>query len=192
MKITLDIAGFYYDTDVDVPEGSTIKDVMTAAKNLGVLPCGAKLDFSDEPFPTINGTARAGNQVDRITITHSNDSAKSRQKSVPRRVYPDGIYSFVDDATIDEVTGKFRSLDPNKHFVHAWQYYLYDTEFRDLARARAGNVYRAIVGYDSPDQQLEEGYTIVWRLVTIMVGPNVHDAALVPSSKMTMTVPAVP
>ena len=174
-KVTLDIAGFYYSIDVEVPESSTVKDVLDAAKGVPNL-LGAILDYGSE------GSLDTAFTVDRITITHTNGSARSRQTGASDpRTYEDGIYSFSDDGEFHSPSHRFRAKDPNKNFVHAWQYYVYDENFQDLSRKNGGNLPRKIVGYSDAGPEkgyvLKDGYTVVWRLVTIMVGPNVSTPA---------------
>lgn len=198
IKVNLDIAGFYFNCEVEVPEDATVKDVMNAAVILtaaGPTASQGKLLYDTD----------AAGDVDRITVIHSSTSAVSRQKSIfagaaaseyAPRTYPAGIYSFSDDAVLVEVNGvkQFRSVDSNRMFVHAWQYYVYDAHFVDQARRRpypptgGGNpaIDRQIVpfGVGGPGKgySLTHGSTVVWRLVTIMTGPNVSDEALIPTT----------
>lgn len=171
IKVKLDIAGMFYDIDVFVPEeGATVEDVMEAAHGRPNKK-GAIMMYKPE---VINGEKN----VDIITVHHTDTSAVSRQ--VPRnggepRRYGAGVYTFADDGAIDSATGRFTSLDQQKNYVHAWQYYVYTPVFVDEARAREGSEPRKIVGFDVKDDKgykLVEGSTVVWRLVTIFVGPT--------------------
>jgi hypothetical protein len=176
MKIKLDVAGMYFGIEVDVPTNATIKDVMDAAviKTAGAKGSNPTFEYSSEALTTGN----LG--VNSITITHRGKSAKSRQTvgATPSgRTYPNGIYHFSDDGFMEPAAGKpLKPIDPNKAFVGAWQYYVYDTTGRDLARA-AGAPIRRIVPFDTPSPNgyvLSDGYTVVWRLVTIFVR-STHD-----------------
>jgi hypothetical protein len=168
IKVKLDIAGMYYDIEVLVPIGATVEDVMKAAHGRPN-DKGAVLYYKTE---SSSGEAN----VDIITIHHNSNSAVSRQ--IPKdgeetRRYAEGVYTFADDGAIEG--GRFVSLDKQKNFVHAWQYYVYNADFVDQSRKNGGSVPRKIVGFgvtENKGYELEEGSTIVWRLVTIFVGPT--------------------
>jgi hypothetical protein len=172
VKVFLDIAGLYYSTEVNVPEGATVKDVLDAARGKPN-HLGAILDYAQEENAA---SVDARFTVDSITIYHNENSAVSRQDSVNPRKYPRGVYQFKDDGTF--ASGLLASTDPNKNFVHAWQYYVYDKNFVDQSRKNGGgygSVERMIVGYSvktNKGYELTEGSTVVWRLVTILVGPT--------------------
>ena len=190
MPITLDIAGLFFSETVDYLEGDTIRDVVNRvqAKTAASGYAGPRLEVTEEAY------SGGGFTVNSITVTHKNNSAVSRQilkdssgqvivggDGQPlRRQYENGIYHFSDDAVslnTNDLTSPLLAADPNKPVVFAWQYYVYDTEFRDVARARAGNVAREIVPYsaEKTKSEIADGYTIVWRLVGIFVRPTHAD-----------------
>ncbi|MEL6621989.1 MAG: hypothetical protein AAFQ11_03850, partial [Pseudomonadota bacterium] len=63
--------------------------------------------------------------------------------------------------------------DPNKATVTAWQYYIYDRTFVDKNRANAGPR-RSVRAFTESkiDYPLENGDTVVWRLITLILKPN--------------------
>ncbi|MEM6387230.1 MAG: hypothetical protein AAF718_13450 [Pseudomonadota bacterium] len=183
-KVNLDIAGFYYRFfEVEVDDGSPVKALMDAVNNV-IVPVGnggsvgAKLTFDTEDL---------GKKVfiDSISITHAGGSAKSGQKddagSYSTRAYPDGIYANADEAGIikeDLPTKPFVALDRNKTGLMAWQYYVYDTNFVDLNRKFGP---RKVVPFTEiferndegqPPRGLQNGDTVVWRLVQIRTRPD--------------------
>lgn len=195
MGITVDVAGMYFSETVDYVQDDTIRDVLLRVQQKTNAPehLGAKFsftgeDFSIPPFKTIQS----------VTVIHNDESAISRQIVLDenlepkrdaigefvRRQYPKGIYHFSDDNFLSTGKGKdtdpLNPLDPNKAFVSAWQYYIYDKNGTDLARKPRKNTdlpeeYRAIIPYDAKGKIiLEDGYKIVLRLVTIFVRPT-HD-----------------
>jgi hypothetical protein len=171
-QVTLDIAGMYFSESVTVPEGATIKDLMDAVVTKTNPPLGnnkASFNYRSEKFDDDS------KQINTITITHRGGSAKSRQTKGGQgtgRTYPNGIYSYTDDAVKELLPNKpLRAANPNQNAILAWQYYVYDAEGRDLARAAGAS--RKIVPFDAPPSDggysLGEGYTVVWRLITICV-----------------------
>ncbi len=179
MKINLDIAGMYYSRHaITVPVGSTVKDVMLEAVRLDTTSPNRRLSFTGETSP--NGQE----YLSSIEIAHL-VPAESRQLS--GRLYPVGRYvgrdtpvSFVQSS----VTGSSPVIsadDGSLRSVLAWQYYVYDKNFVDKNR-RAGkssakdkaSMGRSIIPYNTADEQnaLEEGDTIVWRLVVIFIKPT--------------------
>ena len=185
IKVTLDIAGmFFRQPDVEVPRTASVKDVMdavVAATANGSTAGTPTFSYTSEPYLS----APPGRTVNTITVVHRNNSAKSRQNGGGTgRIYRDGIYSFSDDSVfIQETPTKPQRLspaDPNKTFVLAWQYYVYDKHGVDQAR-KPNALARSIVPFDKqPDAttgyQLSDGDLIVWRLVAIFLRPT-HDSA---------------
>ncbi|MEL7544945.1 MAG: hypothetical protein AAGJ70_14370 [Pseudomonadota bacterium] len=161
VEVTLDIAGMYFRRKVMVAETATVEDVMIAARDANTAN-DAEFSFDSE---VIDGKTF----LDGITVKHRNGSAKSGQDN--RRVYPDGTYQYYDDSvTIDPVSGLFKPKDPNKLFVLAWQYYVYDKDGIDLSRFRSKP--RKVVPFTTSDTDFEfkrefAPYTVVWRLIAI-------------------------
>ncbi len=160
MKVTIDIAGFFFEREVEISEGATVREVMEKA----VSENGAndsKLFFDTE-----------GLFVDGIYVVHSNGSAESRQNR--SRIYDDGAYGFIDDPVNFE-NGKFVPADNSSGYdgaVVAWQYYIYDDKSVDLNRANGTD--RKVVSFTNSDSEypLKDGYTIVWRAILLQLKPN--------------------
>lgn len=189
MAVHVDIAGIYFGIDVPFVEGETIRDLMLRIQTLTGAPDypHPRAEFFEDMF------SKGGFTLDGVTITHRKNSAKSRQnvrddsgQIVGRRQYDNGIYHFSDDSILpsDVLLAPLSPADPNKAFVSAWQYYVYDADGRDLARIRGianeeglpggKEVDREIIPYGdkSTTALVQDGYTIVWRLVTIFVRPT--------------------
>lgn len=184
-NVVLDIAGMYFSIEMDFVADESIKDLMvrvqaetSAAGYPAHLP---QIRFTDEL-----GTTDAF--LDSVTVIHRGGSAKSRQNVravvggpiIGRRQYPDGIYHFSDDAVrLDpaDALAPLKAADPNKAFVSAWQYYVYDRNGVENARIRPTgpqDPQREIVPYGrrSLADLVKPGQTIVWRAVTIFVRPT--------------------
>ena len=161
MKVTIDITGFFFDREVKVKKGATVEEVMQKAVDDNH-KFDAKLFFDKE-----------GANLDGLYVVHTNGSAKSRQDG--GRVYPDGVYGFVDDA-VTMKDGAFSPAVENISYpgaVVAWQYYIYDASGNDLSRSQSGIVRRIIPFSNSDaDFELDDGYTIVWRAVLLQLEPN--------------------
>ena len=180
MRVTLDIAGFYYRQQVELPDDdvvNSVKDVMIAAQALGGTP---SLSFAGE---IIDGREF----LDNITVTHRGNSAVSGQTlndaTADQRIYDDGAYAAADDFVIfgsvdrpDGTTLKRLISPEGKRIVSAWQYYVYDAQFVDLNR-RGGT--RRVVPYSVPldvgDELrgIRDGDTVVWRRISSCLGPTV-------------------
>lgn len=184
--VKLDIAGMYFGEEilVEITPDTTVKDVMDAAVLQTAGNTGSKptFSYSDEDV-------EGKRTVNTITVVHRGGSAKSRQAppgSPNPRTYPNGVYSYSDDSVFIREMG-LRALDPNKAFVLAWQYYVYDETGVDLARMRYGAGSRAVVPFGQTADKgyvLEDGYTVVWRLVAIFVRPTHHDLGEVPGREV--------
>jgi len=170
-KVKLDIAGMYFSFEASVAAGACVKDVMddVAVKTRAPGYEGPRFRYSTETigtFLSLNG----------IRIDHENGSAKSRQTLSDQpvaRVYPDGIYRYDDDA-VDFKNGLLVGTDPTKNYVLAWQYYVYDKN--GVEHARKDGASRRIVSFAEKDPAkmgyvLEDGSTVVWRLVAIFYKP---------------------
>lgn len=183
-KVNLDIAGmFYWRADIAVQDDATVFDVMDQASKLDNMPAhtGAKLSFSQE-LPGENSKF-----LNEISVLHRNDSAISRQQptmpGTQPRVYPNGLFKLADEPITTGVNGKFVPAmrlpngnlveDPNKATVTAWQYYIYDRNFVDKNRANAGQK-RSVTAFteSTKDYPLENGDTVVWRLITLILKAN--------------------
>lgn len=180
VKVTIDIAGYYYREVVEVPEGATVQTAMKEAEKLESFP---KLKITTETF-------KEKLFLDSITVTHSGGSAESGQtKNEPvKRTYPDGIYSGADDAVqVSEDGTQLIAVDQNATSVNAWQYYIYDKDSVDLNR-KAGT--RRIVPFsevfdiDGEMRGLKDKDVIVWRQITIRTRPNGPLGPKLESAKM--------
>ena len=186
-NVKLDIAGMYFGLNVDVAEGATVKDVMDAAVAATANNAGTKLPTFLYSAETVLGKLT----VNTITIVHREKSAKSRQApeagSDPRH-YPNGVYSYSDDAVILRNNG-LRALDPNRSFVLAWQYYVYNADGVDLARMRGGPTRKVVSFSETVDKgyDLKEGYSVVWRLVGIFTRPTHDDLGEIAHKEETVT-----
>jgi hypothetical protein len=195
MTVKLDVAGMFFGIEVPFVENESIRDLHLRIQNLTNAPGYptnlARIEFLEEPFS--NGEF----QVDGITITHRNQSGKSRQMMTDangnpvvngagepvRRIYQAGIYHFSDDSVAPEArrpTEGLRAVDPNKAFISAWQYYVYNADGVELARRRpdgSAPIVREIVPYSRRRAAdiIQDGQTIVWRLITIFVRPTHAD-----------------
>jgi hypothetical protein len=196
MTVKLDVSGMFFGIEVDFVAGETIRDLLLRVQALTNAPGydlnKPKIEFLEEPFD------HGEFQLDGITVTHRNRSGLSRQVKTDkltgmiivneageavRRTYQGGIYHFSDDSAkvdADRPTQGLRAVDPNKPFVSAWQYYVYDIDGVDLARKRpvgGDPILREIVPYSrrKPVDIIEDGQTIVWRLITIFVRPTHAD-----------------
>lgn len=191
ITVTLDIAGFYYGEEIEVPyEGKliSVKDVMLAARKRTSFP---KLEFTGEVLPV---GAKQKEFCDTIIVVHQGGTAKSRQGG--GRSYDDGTYLAADDPVFFT---KDRLVSPEgKSIVSAWQYYVYDTDFVDLNRRFAAQEkakkpslpkgYRVVVPYSIPFEVtdatgelrgIKPGDTIVWRRVSICLAPTTPAEPLI-------------
>lgn len=164
-QVTLDIAGFFFDKTVKIPKGSTVKDLMQAVKD-----ANDPNDNKTAIFDFREGIGQESGFIDEISILHRGNSAKSRQKG--GRVYPDGLYSYADDP----VEKKKKRLSPegkDSGIVLAWQYYVYSKKSVDKNREGSG-IKREIVPFSDSkkDYPLEDGDTVVWRLIALSLGPT--------------------
>ncbi|MCE2892409.1 MAG: hypothetical protein O9270_18615 [Aquidulcibacter sp.] len=165
-KIKLDIAGMYFSFEANVAAGACVKDVMddVAVKTRAPDYKGPRFRYTTETigtFLSLNG----------IRIDHENGSAVSRQDAT--RVYPDGIYRYDDDA-VDFKNGLLVGTDPTKNYVLAWQFYVYDKN--GVEHARTNGTKRSIISFAEKNPAkmgyvLEDGSTVVWRLVAIFYKP---------------------
>lgn len=189
MTVRVDFAGLYFSIEVPFVQNETIRGLLLRIQTITGAPgyVGPRAEFYEEEY------SADGLTLDGVTITHRNGSAKSRQlvknaagQLVGKRQYDNGIYHFSDDSVGIDAANPLRPLrpaDPNKAFVSAWQYYVYDEQGRDLARLRptppgtAMDPDREIVPFSDPSTipLVMDGYTIVWRLVTIFVRPTHAD-----------------
>ncbi|MEM9975971.1 MAG: hypothetical protein AAF771_17480 [Pseudomonadota bacterium] len=181
VAVNLDIAGFYYAFHgAQVEEGAPVIELMKAVRGKAAAN-GAVLDFDGEP-------RAAPVNLDSITVTHEGMSAVSRQKSPQaddgtfspsNRTYPDGIYAAADEAVffLDSTSSSpLVAADRNKTGVMTWQYYVYDSNQVDLNR-KGGP--RKLVPFTKVFDRLgesvrglQEGDTVVWRLIMIRTRPD--------------------
>jgi hypothetical protein len=184
IKVNLDIAGFYYQREnIEVPHDATIKDIMQKAVDLDISEKRKmRLDFQ-------GSTRTKGDEfLTRLSVTHFQE-AQSRQRVLDDknnkilRYYEAGLYIGIDDDVMlppqmtssPKVNGLI-PVDPMLKQVKAWQYYVYSRTFVDKNRALGGggasSPHRMIIPFSSKNQPLEDKDTIVWRLVTIAVKPD--------------------
>ena len=71
-------------------------------------------------------------------------------------MYPAGTYSLAED------------LDRRPAYT-VWQYYLFDADNNFLNRGRG------FVPFDDPATTVTSGQSVVWRLVSVLAGPNPGD-----------------
>jgi hypothetical protein len=158
IHVTIDIAGMYYRRSIDVPKGSTIKEIMEALKVSDQTATDFQLDYSTEKYAEREF-------IDGISVRHL-QPAVSRQDST--RTYDAGLYEYYDDGvTVQD--GRFVPSDPNKSYVLAWQYYVYDANGRDRDRANVNST-RTVVPFS--EQKINDVSLIVWRLVAIFLKPS--------------------
>lgn len=180
ITVHVDVAGFYYRGTVDkksvvIPKGASVLDAMSKARadNIAAFRSGKQgpiLDFSIEKGPS------KGLFVNEISILHL-QKAVSRQSR--ERSYPPGRYAYADDpiklGDDPDVAGKKRlrrSDGSELPYVLAWQYYLYDSDGRDLARKPPATSRTVVAAFE---QFLHENVTIVWRLIAIFLEPSEPD-----------------
>lgn len=174
-ELTIDIAGFYYSTKVEIDESKTFLDAMNAASQADLTaPKGSRpvLEFTTE---SLNGKVF----IDGISVYHPKDPA-SRQD--PRRTYAAGLYEYFDDDVLLTPGGGFEPANPNTPYVLAWQYYAYDAEGRDADRA-GQRVDRKVVPFS--EQTIGTTTLLVWRLVAIFLRPSYRDSLKVARARLT-------
>lgn len=167
VTVKIDVAGFYYrKAGVVVPKNATVLDALAKARADDIDAhlkggSGPILDFSIETGPT------QGLFINEISILHSTDAISGQDAA---RKYPAGRYAYADDPVgVDPVTKRLIRTDALEvPYVLAWQYYLYDSEGRDLARA--GNASRHVE--PASGKKLDQDVTIVWRLIAIFLEPT--------------------
>lgn len=174
VKITVDITGYFYHQEVDVPKTATVFEVMREASNAGATAPSDKprMLFSADPN---------GEFLSEIIVLHRNFSAKSRQVTAggtPRQ-YNNGFYSFSDSEELVPEIGpngvvRFAPRDPGASRALAWQFYVYKkTELGlvDLSRSKLGGLERKVEAF-TVAKPFEEGeddaeYEVVWRLIAL-------------------------
>ena len=163
-----------------MPTGTTVLGAMNRCRELDVAAAqegtaDAIFDFSIEVGPS------AGLFINEIALLHLKPpmSRQLREGQSVNRSYDAGRYAYADDpvkpVTVeasDDPTVKIprlaRADGRDLPFVLAWQYYLYDAEGRDLARASGTT--RTIEAAST--RLLDADVTIVWRLIAIMLKPT--------------------
>jgi hypothetical protein len=180
MTYSVDIAGFYYKrSDIRLADSVTVKEIMQEASRLDMID-----RQSGGRNPVLQFMVEGSNTGFISTISvHHIDRAISRQKpsgeptGYPARSYPDGEYVFSDDPvkkTKDSAGNHYflatdLSGNPNgAAFVRTWQYYLYDQNGVDLARAESKE--RTVEPFGS--KIVPPNTTVVWRVVLIGVAPS--------------------
>lgn len=179
VKVTVDITGYFYQQEVDVPKTATVFEVMREASIAGAsAPISQpRMLFSADPN---------GEFLSEIIILHRSFSAKSRQSAAggtPRQ-YDDGFYSFSDFEELVPETGpngvvRFAPRDSGASRALAWQFYVYKkTELGlvDLSRSKLGGLERKVEAF-SVAKPFEEGeddaeYEVVWRLIALALRPD--------------------
>jgi hypothetical protein len=177
ISVTIDVAGFYFEQSVMVPEDSSILDVMEAVKRQTSLNrTGPRFDYS------VEGQSQDNLFLDGIRVTHRNGSALTRQQRPNPRPYEDGVYEFYDD-DVEEDNGRLRPRNPtSRFFVNAWQYYVYNAQRVDLGRLQATQnpTDRKIIALSRKPSaggiQLGDNFLIVWRLIAIALRPTYGDS----------------
>lgn len=180
MTVTLDITGMYFNIEVPFVPNETIRGLMLRVQTItgapGYDPAKPIVEFFEEPFSAGQFT------LDGVTVIHRLGSAKSRQNVrdaagtiIGQRQYQGGIYHFSDDSVSVNPSRPLeglRAADPNKAFISSWQYYVYNQDGTEIVRRRPGTMPspdREIVPYsrNNPADIIQDGQTIVWRLITI-------------------------
>lgn len=193
VNVNLDIAGFYFRQDkVSVPEGATVQALMEKVKaaTKNAPPGTARFSFDTETLTVIeNGEERTREFLDSISVTHQGGTAISGQNS--KRVYDDGIYAAADEKVLLGKGGLDSPLIAaarNATGILAWQFYIYDKNFVDLNRKglNGSGQPRKVVPFTEQFSRIDEdgnrlyglqqGDTVVWRLIQIRTrpGPNVR------------------
>ncbi|MFN3193093.1 MAG: hypothetical protein ACE361_21465 [Aureliella sp.] len=147
----LDVTGMFFRTSVSVKDDASVLDVMQAAKAQGGDP-----SFDFEPDAS-------GRFLKRVTVDYLDPTDPPTSRQDPNRTYPIGRYTWDDEA----------NGQTNPQLV--WQYYVFDAGGKLLTGPEGPQGKRKIVAFaDSYKEglELDNGYSIVWRLVAIFIAPN--------------------
>lgn len=176
--VTLDITGFYFSIDVDVPANSTVQDLMRDAATLSKEPGfpGQPKDPQGNPlqkahFEWTPSKARNGKFLSSITVRHF--------MKPPTRQLPTHGATEIQDGVTEGVHTYCDEPGSNlgKSGVF-WQYYVFeplaDGKFKIVNGIRPDNTRRIVGSGDADNKEyiLAEGYRVVWRAVLINLAPS--------------------
>lgn len=140
MKVDLRIVGIFYNTSVDVPEGSTVKDVLVAAQNQ--VTAGTSFSY----VPVLKNGVESPESFRAFY-----ESGFTRGQGANQRKYASGTYELAEN------------LKGTREAYTVWQYYIFKPGDVLL------NVNQRFVPYDDKAEALvyDKG-RVIWRLVTIL------------------------
>ncbi|WP_130327187.1 hypothetical protein [Sphingomonas sp. BK036] len=145
MAISLKIVGIFFGCTVDFTNGlteQTIADVLATAS--ADANSGKITDVSSFNYETSNPPNRS---LISVSATYT---AEVHGRGV-EGAYPPGEYSLTEDLS-------------DRPAYSVWQYYVYD--------ASNTPIIRGVKYLDDPAATVPEGGTVIFRLVSILAGPN--------------------
>jgi hypothetical protein len=183
IKVIVDIAGMYYGRSVTVKNGSTVREALIAAR---VADKADRNNGKNVPQLNFAEDDRSPEFLRSITVDHAIPVESRQTQNLPvaqKRFYPAGEYTFRSDGVIigERIDGTdgFIAVDQSgketgKGFIQTWQYYVYDANGVDTSRQAASALTRKVVPFSILDNSniLVDGGQIVFRLVTIFLGPT--------------------
>jgi hypothetical protein len=164
VDVTLDVTGFYFSQKVNVPEDSTIKDVMIAVV---AATYGTDTEFTFSPHVTGYGEFCRMISIRFQKMPLSRQFAQNGTRFQPPGVSK-GVYEF-DDYTKDN-----QFANPQL----AWQYYIVAEDGTGTLRSGEVGGKRTVVPFSRSNSgngsvpKLQQNDRIIWRLVAICQKPT--------------------
>ncbi|MEM7599320.1 MAG: hypothetical protein AAF382_16620 [Pseudomonadota bacterium] len=140
MKVDLRVVGIFYNTSVEVPEGSTVKDVLVAAENQVT---------SGDTFSYVPVLKDGVESPESFRAFYQ--SGFSRGEGVKKRNYAAGTYELSEN------------LKGTRESYTVWQYYIFKPKNELI------NVSQRFIPYDDKTEAIVfDAGRVVWRLVTVL------------------------
>jgi hypothetical protein len=176
IKVRLRIVGLYFNTTVKINDNInlTVRDVMDEyiRLNPNISVVGGleyvrypKTGGSDDFVRTL--TYHFGGKYDFNGDGDTNDAVDG--KSLGNKTIAKGIYTLSEDLE-DGIPG----YQAGNKVGLAWQYYVVGANGKVKSATPASRQFSSF-GKVSPDYDIEDGDTIIWRLVAIARKPNYQD-----------------
>ncbi|MEO0618222.1 MAG: hypothetical protein AAFZ01_02980 [Pseudomonadota bacterium] len=163
ISVRLTVAGFYFSEVFEIEDDASVLDLMNTAE--------IETSTSNPKFSFGKVADNRSFKCRRITVNYENPdgtrlvtSSKTDLTTGQKTRYIAGRYEFVD--TFDE-------QKENTGPLFAWQYYIQKpTTTRGISYGESPSADNNIVPMSETKGMLGDGFTVVWRLIGIAVGPT--------------------
>ena len=160
IKVNVRVVGIYFGSSsnpltVEVPDNPTVSQIMEAASNAAAN--GQFPNISGMTYSPDNPAVGSGQDMDSVSVVFENDFDS-----------PSGTHLQAGVYKLSESSGNPYSV---------LQYYIFNQDFVQL-----NNNNDFVPFSDQPTEPIQNGYTVIWRQVSIASGP-IQGAKLIARTK---------